>query len=127
VLPSGAGDRLVLQDRSFDRDGSLFFPRSRTFFGDTTPGGPWIRRRTPRVLEPEYFANTVVVNGTTWPVWHAERLRYRLRVVNSCNARTFLLKLAANPLAERPARAGCRSGRSARTAAFSRVPCNWIA
>jgi len=104
VLPAGAQEiGLVLQDRSFDRDGSLFFPRSRAFFGDTAPGGPWIPATdTPPYWNPEYFANTVLVNGATWPVWHAERRRYRLRVLNSCNARTFLLKLVANPLAPRP-------------------------
>lgn len=107
VLPSGQQEiPIVLQDRSFNKDGSLFFPNSRTFFGDTTPGGPWIPTTdTPPYWNPEYFANTIAVNGTVWPVWHANRCRYRLRVLNSSNARTYLLKLVTNPLAARPASA----------------------
>jgi bilirubin oxidase len=33
---------LIIQDRSFNSDGSLFFPNSRDFFGDVPPGGPFI-------------------------------------------------------------------------------------
>src|SRR6185437_5411721 len=104
VLPSGAQEvAMVLQDRSFNKDGTLFSPDSRTFFGDTTAGGPWIPTTdTPPYWNPEYFANTVLVNGAVWPVWHVARCRYRLRVLNSSNARTYLLKLVTNPLADRP-------------------------
>ena len=104
LLPAGAQEvAMVLQDRSFNTDGSLFFPDSRTFFGDTTAGGPWIPTTdTPPYWNPEFFANTVLVNGAVWPVWHVARCRYRLRVLNSSNARTYLLKLVANPLADRP-------------------------
>jgi spore coat protein A len=107
VLPYGQQEvAMVLQDRSFNTDGSIFFPDSRTFFGDTTPGGPWIPTTdTPPYWNPEFFANTIVVNGSVWPVWHVNRLRYRLRVLNSSNARTYLLKLVTNPLANRPANA----------------------
>ena len=104
VLPSRAQEvAMVLQDRSFNKDGSLIFPDSRTFFGDTTAGGPWIPTTdTPPYWNPEYFANTVLVNGAVWPVWHVAQCRYRLRVLNSSNARTYLLKLVTNPLADRP-------------------------
>lgn len=107
VLPSGTQEvAIVLQDRSFNKDGSLFFPDSRTFFGDTTAGGPWIPATdTPPYWNPEYFANTVAVNGVVWPVWNVARRRYRLRVLNSSNARTYLLKVVTNPLADRPASA----------------------
>lgn len=107
VLPSGAQElAIAIQDRSFNKDGSLFFPTSRTFFGDTKAGGPWIPATdTPPYWNPEFFANTVVVNGVVWPVWHVEQLRYRLRVLNCSNARTYLLKVVTNPAAERPASA----------------------
>ena len=107
VLPSGPQEiAMMLQDRSFNKDGSLFFPGSRTFFGDTTAGGPWIPTTdTPPYWNPEYFANTVLVNGAVWPVWNVARRRYRLRVLNASNARTYLLKVVTNPLADRPASA----------------------
>jgi len=107
VLPSGDREiAMVIQDRSFNTDGSLFFPDSRGFFGDVPVNGPWIPQTdVPPYWNPEYFANTIVVNGATWPVWHVQRARYRLRVLDACNARTLLLKVVANPLAARPASA----------------------
>ncbi|MEZ0064599.1 spore coat protein A [Streptacidiphilus sp. MAP12-20] len=107
VLPSGDAEiPMVIQDRCFNTDGTLFFPDSRTFFGDTTPGGPWLPTSdVPPFWNPESFGNTMLVNGSSWPVWHASRRRYRLRVVNSCNARTLVLKVVADPLAKRPATA----------------------
>jgi bilirubin oxidase len=97
---------LVLQDRSFNSDGSLFFPDGRGFFGDSPVNGPWLPATdVPPIWNPEFFGNTVVVNGNTWPTLTVEPKRYRLRMLNGCNARTFLLKLVTDPLAARPATA----------------------
>jgi len=97
---------LMIQDRSFNRDGSLFFPRDRGFFGDVPPGGPFIPDSDiPPIWNPEFFGNTVVVNGRTWPVLTVEPRRYRFRVLNACNTRVFFLKIVTDPLAQRPARA----------------------
>jgi FtsP/CotA-like multicopper oxidase with cupredoxin domain len=97
---------LVFQDKSFNTDGSLFFPTSRGFFGDTPVNGPWIPTTdTPPYWNPEFFGNTVVVNGNTWPVLQVEPRRYRFRLLNGSNARTYLLKIVTDPLAARPASA----------------------
>ncbi len=95
---------LVIQDRSFNADGSLFFPTSRGFIGDTPPNGPWIPYSdTPPYWNPEFFGNTIMVNGNTWPSLTVEQRRYRFRLLNASNARTILLKIAGSPLASRPA------------------------
>jgi bilirubin oxidase len=97
---------LIIQDRSFNADGSLFFPAGRGFFGDTPPEGPFIPDTdVSPIWNPEFFGNTMVVNGNTWPVLPVERRRYRFRILNACNARTLMLKVAADPLAKRPAAA----------------------
>src|SRR5256714_1094695 len=97
---------LILQDPSFNADGTLFFPASRGFFGDTPPNGPFIPETdVSPIWNPEFFGNTMVVNGNTWPVHAVEPRRYRFRVLNACNARTLLLKIASDPLAARPAAA----------------------
>jgi bilirubin oxidase len=97
---------LMIQDRSFNRDGSLFFPNSRDFFGDVPPGGPFIPTTdVPPQWNPEFFGNTMVVNGRTWPVQSVEARRYRFRILNSCNTRVLMLKVVTNPLAARPASA----------------------
>ena len=83
---------LLIQDRSFNADGSLFYPTSRTFFDGFA--GPYLP--TPDISpiwNPEFFGNTMMVNGNTWPFLNVEQRRYRFRFLNACNARTLLLTL----------------------------------
>ena len=95
---------LAIQDRSFNVDGSLFYPPSRRFFDGF--GGPYIPGSDiSPIFNPEFFGNTMVVNGRTWPFLQVEPRRYRLRFLNGCNSRFLILKLVADPLARRPARA----------------------
>jgi spore coat protein A len=94
---------LAIQDRSFNRDGSLFYPPSRRFFDGF--GGPYIPRSDiSPIFNPEFFGNTMVVNGRTWPHLAVEPRRYRLRLLNGCNSRFLVLKLVTHPRARRPAR-----------------------
>jgi bilirubin oxidase len=93
---------LAIQDRSFNSDGSLFYPTSREFFDGFA--GPYIPTTdVPPIWNPEFFANAMVVNGRTWPKLEVEPRRYRLRFLNGCNARFLILKIADSPTA-RPAK-----------------------
>ncbi|HET6161779.1 MAG TPA: multicopper oxidase [Dongiaceae bacterium] len=93
---------LVIQDRSFNADGSLFYPDSREFFDGFA--GPYIPETdVPPIWNPEFFGNTMVVNGRTWPFLEVEPRRYRFRVLNASNARFVILKIVTDPLATRPA------------------------
>jgi spore coat protein A len=82
---------IAIQDRSFNADGSLFYPDSRTFF-DEFPG-PYIPD-TPvsPIWNPEFFGNMMVVNGSTWPHLEVEPRRYRFRLLNGCNSRFLILQ-----------------------------------
>ncbi|MFR9779008.1 multicopper oxidase family protein [Micromonospora sp. MS34] len=94
---------VVIQDRSFKPDGSLFYPDSRAFFGDCTEPGDYIPNGdVPPIWNPEFFADTMVVNGRTWPKLEVEQRRYRIRLLNGCNSRFLVLKIVANPTAPRP-------------------------
>ncbi|GHH75238.1 hypothetical protein GCM10018793_18080 [Streptomyces sulfonofaciens] len=94
---------LAVQDRSFTTDGSLFYPTSRAFFDGYA--GPYIPTTdVSPIWNPEFFANTIVVNGRTWPKLDVEPRRYRLRLLNGCNTRLLILKIAASATA-RPAEA----------------------
>ena len=42
---------------------------------------------------PEFFGDTMLVNGTTFPKVTVEARRYRLRLLNACNARFLNLQL----------------------------------
>ena len=96
---------LAVQDRSFNADGSLFYPGSREFFDDFM--GPFIPfSDISPIWNPEFFGNTMVVNGKTWPTLQVEPRRYRFRFLNGCNSRFVILKMVTDPLAERPAPAG---------------------
>jgi FtsP/CotA-like multicopper oxidase with cupredoxin domain len=107
VLPSPApneGDKfppnktyyeipIAVQDRSFNTDGSLFYPDTRVFFdgivGDYIPDGEF----SP-IWNPEFFGNTIMVNGNTWPFQTVEQRRYRLRFLNGCQSRFLILDFA---------------------------------
>ena len=95
---------IAIQDRSFNADGSLFYPSTREFFDGFA--GPYIPvSDVPPMWNPEFFGNTMVVNGRTWPHLEIEPRRYRFRVLNGCNSRFLILKIVTDPSATRPATA----------------------
>jgi bilirubin oxidase len=95
---------LAFQDRSFNADGSLFYPDTRAFFDGFA--GPYIPGSdVPPIWNPEFFGNTMVVNGRTWPSLEVEPRRYRFRCLDGCNSRFLILKIVSDPLATRPASA----------------------
>ncbi|MDV3222540.1 multicopper oxidase family protein [Intrasporangium sp.] len=90
---------IAIQDRSFNADGSLFYPDSRTFFDGVT--GPWVPESDlPPVWNPEFFGNTLIVNGHVWPHLEVEQRRYRFRVLNGCQSRVLLLDFDGIPGAD---------------------------
>lgn len=95
---------IAIQDRSFNKNGSLFYPGRRRFFDGFN--GPFIPKSdVPPRWNPEAFFNTMVVNGKTWPVFNVEPRRYRFRFLNGCNSRFLILKLVEDRYATRPATA----------------------
>ena len=87
---------LAIQDRSFNDDGSLFYPDTREFFdeiaGDYIPDGEFAP-----IWNPEFFGNMIIVNGNTWPFQTVEQRRYRFRVLNGCQSRFLILDFAQIP------------------------------
>ncbi|MDQ0483989.1 multicopper oxidase family protein [Guptibacillus hwajinpoensis] len=84
-LPDGEFDiPLVLQDRSFRADGSLYYPAEPT---------PPVEGVDPSVL-PDFFGKTNLVNGKVWPYLEVEPRKYRFRILNGANARFYGLSLS---------------------------------
>ena len=96
---------IAIQDRSFNADGSLFYPDNRAFFEESAarPSSdiPFIPDLVPGTDEesdvapiwnPEFFGNTMVVNGKTWPYLDVEPRRYRFRLLNGTQGRALILK-----------------------------------
>ena len=81
---------IAIQDRSFNTDGSLFYPDTREFFdeivGDYIPDGEF----SP-IWQPEFFGNMMMINGNTWPYQVVEQRRYRFRFLNGCQSRFLIL------------------------------------
>ena len=42
---------------------------------------------------PEFLGDTMLVNGLVFPTAHVEQRKYRLRMLNACNARFCTLRL----------------------------------
>ncbi len=93
---------IAIQDRSFNAGGSLFYPDNRAFFEGLDPFQLQIPFRpspaiggesdVPPIWNPEFFGNTIVVNGRTWPYLEVEQRRYRLRFLNGSNSRFLILR-----------------------------------
>ena len=94
--PAGIGYTeipIAIQDRSFKSDGSLFYPDNRAFFDGYD--GPFIPDfAVSPIWNPEFFGDTIVVNGRTWPFLEVEPRRYRFRLLNGCDSRFLILKLS---------------------------------
>jgi FtsP/CotA-like multicopper oxidase with cupredoxin domain len=102
---------IAIQDRSFNKDGSLFYPFNRAFFEGLNVAGTARTRRAqfpgagelriafaPRsdiapIWNPEAFFNVMVVNGVSWPTLGVAPARYRFRLLDGCDARSLNLAL----------------------------------
>jgi spore coat protein A len=81
-LPAGPYEiPLVLQDKTFNADGSMFYPTQ----GVTEFHPQWV---------PEFFGDVAVVNAKIWPYIDVEPRRYRFRIVNGSQSRFYRLQLA---------------------------------
>ena len=87
---------IAIQDRSFNTNGSLFYPDTRAFFDGIT--GPYLPETdVSPIWNPEFFGNTIMVNGNTWPFQTVEQRRYRFRFLNGCQSRFLILDFGEIP------------------------------
>ena len=90
LLPSGKYEvPLVIQDRTFLVDGSMWF--------DTVGIDPNVH---PYWM-PEFFGNTIMVNGKVWPNMNVDNGQYRFKLLDGSNARFYTLSFV-NMKNERP-------------------------
>lgn len=83
-LPSGKYEvPLMIQDKTFNKDGSLYYPKQ--------PEKPVPELETSVV--PEFFGDTLLVNGKVSPFLQVEPRKYRFRLLNAANSRFFRIKL----------------------------------
>ncbi|MBV9081942.1 MAG: multicopper oxidase domain-containing protein, partial [Acidobacteriaceae bacterium] len=79
-LPHGEYEiPLVIVDRSFYKDGRLFYPVSQN------PEKPWVS---------EYYGAGILANGKLAPYFEVQPRKYRFRVLNSSNGSFYVLAFA---------------------------------
>lgn len=84
-LPKGKYEiPIVIQDRSFNDDGSLLFPSN----GVNTDVHPYWRSA--------FIGNTIMVNGKVWPNLDVEPRQYRFRILNGSNTRFYNISFSNN-------------------------------
>jgi spore coat protein A len=88
---------LVLQDKTFNDNGSLFFPTNRTGVTEFIPDTD-----IPPYWNPVFQGDTITVNGNTWPFLNVEPRRYRFRLLNASGIRPFSLKVVSAPPITQP-------------------------
>ena len=75
---------LIIQGRSFDTNGQLFYNLASNMQPNPSVHPFWI---------PEFVGDCIVVNGKTWPYLEVEPRQYRFRLLNGSNARIYHLTL----------------------------------
>jgi spore coat protein A len=85
-LPQGPHDvPLMITDRAFAADGSFRYPALDPTMR-TTPG-------VDKASGNGVMGDVILVNGAPWPRMDVDTARYRLRILNASNARTYQLAL----------------------------------
>jgi spore coat protein A len=75
---------LMIADRAFAADGSFRYPAL-----DPTMHTPGIQRSATNGV----LGDIILVNGAPWPIMNVDTARYRFRILNASNARTYQLAL----------------------------------
>ena len=80
ILPSGQYEiPLVIQDRVFLTDGSLYYPTNSDY---PNIHSYWIS---------SFLGNTIMANGKVWPNMNVQQAQYRFRILDGSNSRSYEL------------------------------------
>ncbi len=91
-LPSGPYEiPMVIQDRSFYPNGELFYSSQP----DVIPPPEEVPHFPNPSIVPEFFGDTILVNGKVWPYLEVEPRKYRFRILNGSNARFYKMQLSS--------------------------------
>jgi spore coat protein A len=107
ILPAPAQTvYLILQDKSFNPDGTLWYPYQYEWQGTsgrwdwagsvitpTPPNNPTNPMTLPVSCVPEAFLDTTIINGACYPYLTVQRRHYRFRILNGAQARFYNLQL----------------------------------
>lgn len=96
-LPSGDYEiPLVIQDRLFYEDGSLYYPTETELLEEPLEEEEEAFPGEATIL-PEMFGDFILVNGMVWPYLNVEPRKYRLRMLNGSDSRFYQLSIPGMP------------------------------
>jgi len=104
VLPSGAYDiGMAIQDRAFTAEGQLYYPAYKDdplpgtdeTVGDVVPQAFYdaMGEDAPSIV-PEFFGDTILVNGMAWPNLDVAAGDYEFRLLNGSDSRFYVLTVS---------------------------------
>lgn len=104
VLPSGSHDiGLAIQDRAFTADGQLYYPAFKNdplpatheTVGDVVPQAFYDANGegAPSIV-PEFFGDTILVNGMAWPNLDVGAGDQEFRLLNGSDSRFYVLSVS---------------------------------
>ena len=73
----------VIIDKSFNTDGTLFYPNQ----AQSSLFKSWV---------PQFFGNTITVNGKVWPKVNLKPKKYRIVLLNGCQSRYLDISFVNN-------------------------------
>jgi spore coat protein A len=88
LLPNGPYEMpLIIQDRTFLRDGSMYYP-SDGYYPNYEPPPFNYTKEHPYSLGA-FVGNTIMVNGKVWPNMNVSQGQYRFRILDASNSRFY--------------------------------------
>ncbi len=88
LLPSGQYEMpLVIQDRTFLTDGSMYYPQNG-YYPTYEPYDFNYTQKHPYMMSG-YVGNSIMVNGKVWPNMNVSKGQYRFRILDASNARFY--------------------------------------
>lgn len=79
---------LIFEDKSFTESNYLYYNTTTSIQGKANNQAPESEG------QPEFFGNTITVNGKIWPYMNVENAVYRFRILNASSSRFYRVALA---------------------------------
>ncbi len=95
LLPSGQYEMpLIIQDRTFLADGSMYYPSDGYYPYYDPPPYEYMKENPYSLLG--FVGNTIMVNGKVWPNMNVNQGQYRFRILDASNSRFYNISFSNN-------------------------------